>query len=144
MISKPWLSVYFWISAYINLHNAVFYMTQYSSTCRRSRDQVLVCCAVVVVFVDAYLRLHHGENLKPWHMGTHLKVLSESYPMNTNMTRSRWFSKFFTFCTKDDGSLSNGRVKILLKHLLSRFQSVTATGAAMDVMLSKYQKMTLD
>ena len=24
--------------------------------------------------------------LKPWHMGTHLRVLSESFPMNTNMT----------------------------------------------------------
>ena len=27
-------------------------------------------------------------------MGTHLKVLNESYPMNTNMTGSRCFSKF--------------------------------------------------
>ena len=24
--------------------------------------------------------------LKAWHMGTHLRVLHESYPMNTNMT----------------------------------------------------------
>ena len=24
--------------------------------------------------------------LKPWHMGTHLRVLSKSYPMNTNMS----------------------------------------------------------
>ena len=31
--------------------------------------------------------------LKPWHMGTHLRVLSESYPMNTNVTGIRWFSK---------------------------------------------------
>ena len=28
-------------------------------------------------------------------MGTHLRVLSESYPMNTNMTGFRWFSKLF-------------------------------------------------
>ena len=28
-------------------------------------------------------------------MGTHLRVLSESYPMNTNMTGFRWFSKIF-------------------------------------------------
>ena len=27
--------------------------------------------------------------LKPWHVGTHLRVLSKSYPMNTNMTRLR-------------------------------------------------------
>ena len=28
-------------------------------------------------------------------MGTHLTVLSKSYPMNTNMTGFRWFSKIF-------------------------------------------------
>ena len=33
--------------------------------------------------------------LNPWHMGTHLKVLSESYPMNTSMTGLRWFSEVF-------------------------------------------------
>ena len=34
--------------------------------------------------------------LKPWHMGTHLSVLSESYQMNTNKTGFRLFSKIFT------------------------------------------------
>ena len=34
------------------------------------------------------------ENLlKPWHMGTHLRELSESYLMNINMTGFQWFSK---------------------------------------------------
>ena len=33
------------------------------------------------------------ERLKPWHTGTHLRVLSKSYPMNANMTGFRWFSK---------------------------------------------------
>ena len=33
--------------------------------------------------------------LKLWHMGTHLKALSESYPMNTNMIGFKCFSKFF-------------------------------------------------
>ena len=27
--------------------------------------------------------------LKPWQMGTHLRALSESYPMSTNMTGFR-------------------------------------------------------
>ena len=31
--------------------------------------------------------------LKPWHMGTHLRELVESFPMDTNMTAFRWFSK---------------------------------------------------
>ena len=36
---------------------------------------------------------------KPWQMGTYmyLRVLSESYPMSTNMTGFRWFSKIVTF-----------------------------------------------
>ena len=33
--------------------------------------------------------------LKLWHMGTHLRVLRESYPMNTNMTGFRGFTKSF-------------------------------------------------
>ena len=33
------------------------------------------------------------KKLKPWQMGTHQRVLSESCPMNTNMTGLRWFSK---------------------------------------------------
>ena len=31
--------------------------------------------------------------LKPWHMGTHLRVFSGSFPMYTNMTGFRRFSK---------------------------------------------------
>ena len=36
-----------------------------------------------------------GQLLKPWHMGTHSRVLSDCYPINTNMTGFRWFSKLF-------------------------------------------------
>ena len=31
--------------------------------------------------------------MKPWQMGTHLRVLSKSYQMNTNMIGLSWFSK---------------------------------------------------
>ena len=40
--------------------------------------------------------------LKPWHMGTDLRVLSESSSINTNMIGFRWFSKIFV-------SLCSGR-----------------------------------
>ena len=30
-------------------------------------------------------------------MGTHLRVLSESYPMNADMIGYRWLSKIFAF-----------------------------------------------
>ena len=41
-------------------------------------------------------------------MGTHLRVLSESYPMSTNMTEFRWF---LHPCALDESSLSIGRLK---------------------------------
>ena len=52
------------------------------------------------------------NDMKPWHMGTHLRVLSESYPMNTNMTGLRCFSKIFVvLLCLDKNSLSIGRVR---------------------------------
>ena len=55
-------------------------------------------------------------------MGTHLRVLSASYPMNTNMTGFRWFQKYLHPCALDKSSLSIGRVKlpseIILRSLL--------------------------
>ena len=44
-------------------------------------------------------------------MGTHLRVLSESFPMNTNITWFRWFSKMLHPCALGESSLSIGRVK---------------------------------
>ena len=35
-------------------------------------------------------------------MGTHLKVLSKSYPMNTNMAGFRWFQKSLRSCALDE------------------------------------------
>ena len=50
-------------------------------------------------------------------MGTHLRVLSKSYPMNTNMTGFRWFSKMFASLNLnvnlDLSWLSLGRVNIV-------------------------------
>ena len=42
--------------------------------------------------------------LKPWHMGTHLRVPSESYPMNTNTTGFRLFSEFRSISISIKGS----------------------------------------
>ena len=52
-------------------------------------------------------------------MGTHLKVLSESYPMSTNITRFQYFSKILRPCDLDEILLSIGRVTEILKNLLS-------------------------
>ena len=51
-----------------------------------------------------------GKLLKPWHMGTHLRVLSESYPMNTNMTGLDGLKRTLPPCVWDESSLSIGRV----------------------------------
>ena len=48
--------------------------------------------------------------LKPWHMGTHPRVPSESSPINTNMTGFRWFLKIYVFLCFGQSSLSIGRV----------------------------------
>ena len=44
-------------------------------------------------------------------MGTHLKLLNESYPMNTNMRGLDVFQKYLCSCALDESSLSIGRVK---------------------------------
>ena len=49
--------------------------------------------------------------LKLWHMGTYLRVLSESFPMNTNMTGFKWLTK--KSCALDEDCLSIGRVNQL-------------------------------
>ena len=51
--------------------------------------------------------------LTTWHMGAHLRVLSEIFPMNTNMAVSQLeaFQKALRSCALDESNLSNGRVK---------------------------------
>ena len=49
--------------------------------------------------------------------GTHLKVLSKSFPMNTNMKGFRWFSKIFAplevvLCTKIASALGGPGLSI--------------------------------
>ena len=43
-------------------------------------------------------------------MGTHLRVLSKSSPINTNMTGFGWFSETLVPCALDENNLSIGRV----------------------------------
>ena len=53
-----------------------------------------------------------GEGLNTWHMGTYLKLLSESYPLNTNKAGFRWFlKKSLHPCALNKSSLSIGRVQ---------------------------------
>ena len=47
-------------------------------------------------------------------MGTHLRVIGESYLMNTNMTEFKGFSKTFASFAWDESSLSIGGVKPVL------------------------------
>ena len=39
-------------------------------------------------------------------MGTHIRVLSKSYHMNTNMTGFRWFQKTLRLCPLDESIAS--------------------------------------
>ena len=53
-----------------------------------------------------------GKWLKPWHLCTRPRILSESYPMNTNMTGFRWLQKYLHPCY-----LNIGRVNLLTGNL---------------------------
>ena len=58
--------------------------------------------------------------LKPWQMGTPLRVLSKSLSMNTNRTGFRWFQKSLRPCALDKRSLRIGRVnaKVILINII--------------------------
>ena len=56
---------------------------------------VLNLMLVVANFANSKWCKKPEKWLKPWHMRTHLRVLSESYQMNTNMTGFKCFSKIF-------------------------------------------------
>ena len=63
-----------------------------NSTVVFSRVHNRVCVKVALCCWKLILPMQNDTSwkwLKPWLMGTHLKVLSESYPMNTNMTGFR-------------------------------------------------------
>ena len=77
----------------------------YRDQMRHGRNAVDTCDSHVLVVLTSMLLLANLANtkwckipwkwLKPWQMGTNLRVLSESYPMDTNMTVFRWFSELF-------------------------------------------------
>ena len=48
---------------------------------------------VVANFANTKLCKKPQKCLKPWHMGTYLRVLSKSHLMNTKVTRFGWLSK---------------------------------------------------
>ena len=50
---------------------------------------------VVANFANTKCRKKAEKWLKPWQMGTHLRVNCKNCLMNTNMTRFRQFTKFF-------------------------------------------------
>ena len=54
-------------------------------------------------------------------MGTHNRVLSNSFPMNTNMTGFRYFHKYLRPSALEESSLSIGRVKGLTTGLLEHY-----------------------
>ena len=64
--------------------------------------------------------------LKPWQMGTHLRVLSETIPMNTSMTGLRCFHNFLPFCAFDEinhsrKGLTNLCLKVTLEIVVWNF-----------------------
>ena len=59
---------------------------------------------------NEYKMMQKNLNMTETHMGTHLRVLSASFPMNTNMTGFRIFQKSLRPCALGESTLSIGRV----------------------------------
>ena len=69
---------------------------------------------LVAIFTIKYDAKKVEKLLKPWHVGTLLRVVCEKYPLNINMTGFRWFVNIFISsypCALDESSFSIGRVK---------------------------------
>ena len=108
-----------WNSRYKIRHDNSIQYKQICS-CREGRKNRRTRVQLTLMLLLAYLAntkwcKKPEKLLKPWQMGTHLKALNESYPMNTNMTGFWWFSHFLRSCALDKSSLSIGRVN--WKHL---------------------------
>ena len=61
---------------------------------RYHQNSLVVLAAVSIHGLTLMLLVANMANKKTLHLGTHLRVLSESYPININVIRFRWFSKF--------------------------------------------------
>ena len=51
-------------------------------------------------------------------MGTHLRALSKTYPINNNMTGFRWFQISLRPCSLDESNLNIGRADWVKRILL--------------------------
>ena len=59
-------------------------------------EHLVVLTLMLLVAYFGIIKLNNLKKLpKPWEMGTHMRVLCESYPMNTNMTGFREFPKSY-------------------------------------------------
>ena len=68
---------------------------------------------LLVADFDKYKMMQkHAKRLKPWHIGTHLRVLSDSFALNTNMTGFRMFLKNRCPCAFIEVSHSIRKVKM--------------------------------
>ena len=89
--------------------------------CRLIGKDSLTLTLLVANFAITKLCKNPEKRLKPWQMGTHLKVLSEGYPMNTNKTGFRCFSEYlwvFVLKKLDVSSLSIGRVNFSVNNFV--------------------------
>ena len=67
----------------------------------REESRLILLCLTLMLLVAnfAFTKWHKKPEKwsKPWQMCTHLKILSKSFLMNTNIPRFRWFSQLFAF-----------------------------------------------
>ena len=84
-------------------------------------------------------------------MGTHLRVLSKSFPMITNMTRFRWFSKSLRHCSLNESNSIDfwtiktmlNEARIILSILTKSYRWKQSWGICWGEILLRTQSTTL-
>ena len=82
---------------------------------------------LVATLANAQWCWNPAKWLKPWQMGTHLRVLSESYPMNINITAFRWFSKIVVPCASASEGLNKHKTLQRICHAYWIFDGANTT-----------------
>ena len=82
-----------WIHALLLLFHALYIQTIFSVGTSMGPNGLTFMLLVANSGQYKMMQKSLKNDSKPWHVCTHLRVLRENYPMNTNMTGFIWFLK---------------------------------------------------
>ena len=95
---------------YRSIRVLVFWVYTFLVLVKHCRNIATLTLMLLVINLTNKKDAKNEKWLKPWHMGTHLRVLSKSYPMNTYITG---FRKSLHPCALDKSSFRIRRANIM-------------------------------